>query len=293
MGTTSLTRRNCLIGGGLVATVPAPSRVRATGPTGSPVDVSRWPVKDPAYNTALIGRLQGDLSGRQRILYNPGYVFATQPGQGLAPAEFGRLLYRVEGVTMRISRLLADGSVEERSDSWMFYRDAENEAYLETFVNPFSGERLDVPPHRGGSSRSRLVPAQGAVLEGASGLESTAIGAPVRLSWRAVGEHVFLTRHAASRVRPPEGPPRNEFSIDAWVVRAVDLLDDRLTHLPSTYSWTSQGEWQPWLRMQGRPGGLIWRIESAVLDSPAELPASFVARIRRLLPGKLDARLAF
>jgi len=45
--------------------------------------------------------------------------------------------------------------------------------------------------------------------------------------------------------------------------------------------------------MDGLPGGLLWRIESAVLDEPCQLPTAFVARMQEVLPGKLEERLAW
>jgi hypothetical protein len=45
-------------------------------------------------------------------------------------------------------------------------------------------------------------------------------------------------------------------SIDAWVCRTGDVVNTGLTHLPSTYSWTSFAEWMPWLGMGSRPGKL-------------------------------------
>jgi len=67
----------------------------------------------------------------------------------------------------------------------------------------------------------------------------------------------------------------------------------RLRHVSATYSWTSQAEWQPWLRMSGRPGGLLWRIDSVVLDDIEQLPGVFVERLQKLLPGKLQERLTW
>lgn len=287
---TPLTRRDCLVGAGLL--LGSGTAAEATAGVSAADGIADLPITDPAFNTRLIGRLQGDLSGRQRWIHNPGFVFATVPGQGLAPAEFGRLLYRVEGFTSRISRLLPDGSVEERSHSWMFYRHPDEDRWLTRFDNPWTGESLEVPKYRGGPSHSWLRPITGTEVDGATvALESTGIGAPVRLAWRVLGEQVWLSRHAASRVRTPAGAVRNEFSIDAWTCRLGALRDERLTHLPATYSWTSQAEWQPWLRMDGRPGGLLWRIESMVLDGPEQLPAAFTARMQELLPGKLEETL--
>ncbi|NDB24696.1 MAG: DUF1838 domain-containing protein [Gammaproteobacteria bacterium] len=284
-----MTRRDCLVGGGLLV-AGQPGLVRAGSPAVNQKLDAR--IADPRFNTELIGRLQGDLSGRQRWIHNPGFVFATVPGQGLAPGEFGRLLYRVEGFTARISRLLDDGSVEERSHSWMFYRHADEDRWLETFENPWSGEMLEAPPYRGGPTHSWLHPATGPELEGGAGLESTAIGRPTKLNWRIHDSAVWLTRHAASRLQAGT-TVRNEFSIDQWICRLDEALDSRHRHVPATYSWTSQAQWQPWLRMGDRPGGLLWRIDSVVLDDVEQLPVAFVERMEKLLPGKLRQRLTW
>ena len=287
--TPMMTRRDCLVGGGLLV-AGQPGLVRAGSPAVNQKLDAR--IADPRFNTELIGRLQGDLSGRQRWIHNPGFVFATVPGQGLAPGEFGRLLYRVEGFTARISRLLDDGSVEERSHSWMFYRHADEDRWLETFENPWSGEMLEAPPYRGGPTHSWLHPATGPELEGGAGLESTAIGRPTKLNWRIHDSAVWLTRHAASRLQAGT-TVRNEFSIDQWICRLDEALDSRHRHVPATYSWTSQAQWQPWLRMGDRPGGLLWRIDSVVLDDVEQLPVAFVERMEKLLPGKLRQRLTW
>lgn len=284
-----MTRRDCLVGGGLLV-AGQPGLVRAGSPSVNQKLDAR--IADPRFNTELIGRLQGDLSGRQRWIHNPGFVFATVPGQGLAPGEFGRLLYRVEGFTARISRLLDDGSVEERSHSWMFYRHADEDRWLETFENPWSGEMLEAPPYRGGPTHSWLHPATGPELEGGAGLESTAIGRPTKLNWRIHDSAVWLTRHAASRLQAGT-TVRNEFSIDQWICRLDEALDSRHRHVPAKYSWTSQAQWQPWLRMGDRPGGLLWRIDSVVLDDVEQLPVAFVERMEKLLPGKLRQRLTW
>jgi hypothetical protein len=45
--------------------------------------------------------------------------------------------------------------------------------------------------------------------------------------------------------------------------------------------------------MGNRPGGLLWRIDSVVLDDVAQLPTAFVDRMQKLLPGKLSERLTW
>ena len=246
-----------------------------------------FPRDDPSFNVAVVGKLQGDLSGATTFTYNPGVVYGVIPGQGLPPGEFGLRLFRVEGCTRRVSRRLADGSVEERSRNWMFYDDAESGAPLERLRNPWTGRWLEVPPWRGSPSRSRLT-SNGPQVDFGPGFENTSIGRPLQLDWRTLGDTTWIGRQSATRLRDASGRVRNEMSIDAWVCRTRDVADTRLTHIPSTYAWTSFGEWMPWLGMDARPGNLLWRIESTVLHTVDALPAAFRERMARVLPGKLD-----
>jgi hypothetical protein len=248
------------------------------------------PLDDAAFNVRTVGKLLGDLSGVVTYTWNPGTVYGVIPGAGLPPGEFGRALYRVEGVTQRISRLLEDGSVEERSRNWMFYVDAERDEYLSRWRNPYTGEELEVPPWRGSPSRSVLT-VRGPEVSVGAGFENTSLGKPPRLAFRTLGERTWITRHAATRLTDAAGKHRNELSIDAWICRTADLLDERLTHIPSTYTWTSHAEWQPWTRMQGRAGNVLWRIESVVLHEREALPQRFLRHLEAVLPGKLDEPL--
>jgi len=280
---TDPTRRTLLQGAlALVATGVTTATSAAT--------VRSVPLDDPAFNVRTLGKLLGDLSGVVTYTWNPGTVYGVIPGAGLPPGEFGRALYRVEGVTQRISRLLEDGSVEERSRNWMFYVDAERDEYLSRWRNPYTGEELEVPPWRGSPSRSVLT-VRGPEVNFGTGFENTSLGKPPKLSYRTLGERTWITRHAATRLTDAAGKHRNELSIDAWICNTAELLDERLTHIPSTYTWTSHAEWQPWTKMQGQAGHVLWRIESMVLHKQSDLPQRFLRHLEALLPGKLDEPL--
>ena len=280
---TDPTRRTLLQGAlALVATGVTTATSAAT--------VRSVPLDDPAFNVRTLGKLLGDLSGVVTYTWNPGTVYGVIPGAGLPPGEFGRALYRVEGVTQRISRLLEDGSVEERSRNWMFYVDAERDEYLSRWRNPYTGEELEVPPWRGSPSRSVLT-VRGPEVNFGTRFENTSLGKPPKLSYRTLGERTWITRHAATRLTDAAGKHRNELSIDAWICNTAELLDERLTHIPSTYTWTSHAEWQPWTKMQGQAGHVLWRIESMVLHKQSDLPQRFLRHLEALLPGKLDEPL--
>jgi hypothetical protein len=281
-------------GASVAATATATGVARSAEAAGATADATvappgippGFPRDDPAFNVLTLGKLQGDLSGATTFTYNPGVVYGVIPGQGLPPGEFGLPIFKVEGCTRRISRRLPDGSVEERSRNWMFYGDAETGAPLERLRNPWTGQWLDVPPWRGSPARSRLT-VNGPLVDVGPGFENTSVGRPVRLEWRTLGDTTWIGRQSATRLRGPTGRFRNEMSIDAWVCRTRDVANANLTHLPSTYAWTSFAEWMPWLGMDSRPGNLVWRIESTVLHAVEALPVAFRDRMERVLPGKL------
>jgi hypothetical protein len=250
------------------------------------------PIDDAAFNVRTLGKLQGDLSGRVTYTYNPGFVFGVVPNAGRAPEDFAQLLYRVEGVTKRISRLLDDGSVEEATRNWMVYCDADTGEYLSRFQNPYTHETLEVPPLRGSPSRARLT-VRGPVTGSFPGLENSSFDKPLDVRWRLLGDSAWITRHSASRIRTASGALRNEFSIDAWICRRADLQRRNSTHVPSHYSWTSHAQWQPWLNMARYPGHMLWRIEPTVLFELADLPPALVARLEQVAPGQLAESLSW
>ncbi|HPF24962.1 MAG TPA: DUF1838 family protein [Steroidobacteraceae bacterium] len=248
------------------------------------------PTNDPAFALRTIGRLQGDLSGQTTYTYNAGFVYGIVPDSSLAPGEFGRLLYQVEGCTKRRSRALSDGSIEDSSRSWMVYRSAATGAYLDSYVNPYTDKEIAVPRVRGGPAKLRLT-VHGPVVPNAARIESTAFGAPLRLHWRDDGQRVWISRHTASAIRSSEGGIRQEFSIDAWVCARDELLDPRATHLPSTYTWTSHTNWQNWLQMKDHPGYSLWQIDAQVLPDKQNLPDRLLRRLEAVAPGEIDQPL--
>lgn len=255
--------------------------------------IARLPIDDPAFNVKILGRLQGDLSGKPVFNYVAGQVFGLVPGDGPAIADYGRMLYLVEGGGVRISRQRADGAVEERSRGWMFYQDPQTGSYLDEFENPYTGKKIKVPTFRGGISGS-VMTVKGPEYSASFPMESTVLDRPLQLNWRFIDDQVWISRHAFTRwTERSTGFHKTEMTLDCWACRLADVANEKLTMIPSRYSWTSQTEWQSWLKMRGMPGAMLWRNEGIILKSLDELPQSFVERSNLKLPGALSEPLTW
>ncbi len=274
---------------GLGSTALASAASKRTGANGS----TRLPTSDPAFNVRTLGRLQGDLSGKPVFNYVAGQVFGLIPGDGPEITDYGRLLYRVEGGGVRLSRERTYGTVEEKSRGWLFYLDPQTGEYLDEFENPYTGSKISVPTFRGGISGS-VMTVNGPEYNANFSMESTVFNRPVQLDWRILDDQAWISRHAFTRWKEGStGLHKTEMTLDCWVCRVSDVANEKLTRIPSLYSWTSQTEWQSWLKMRGKPGAMLWRNEGVVVNSLDELPRKFVERSNKMLPGVLDEPLSW
>ncbi len=294
----ALSRRDALgalAAGGSLAALAVP-QVAEAAPRKAPdfaTLAASLPTRDPAFNVRTIGRLQGDISGRVHYSYSQGTVFGLVPAEGPPLADYGRLIYRTEGVSVRMSRARADGAIEDRARNWMFYCDPDTSEYITEFRNPYTGETLPVPTFRGGIG-GNVMTINGPQVSATFTMESTVFNRPLQLDYKFVGDTAWIHRHAFTRWKEgATGFQKTEMTLDAWVCRIADLANEKLTMIPSSYSWTSQTEWQSWLKMRGKPGAMLWRNDSIKADSIDLLPRRFVAQCEKMMPGKLAEPLTW
>lgn len=288
-----LDRRSALLGlgaasvglgmaNGVMARSPAPAALRPSVTVG-----------DPLVNMRLLAKLQGDLSGRTVYAYSAGQVFGVRAGRGLEIPDYGKRMYGYEGCSVRRSFIRDDGKIETKARSWLFYKDLETNRFLEKYTNPYTGEILDVPVFRAGITGEILGP-NGLELVANFGMKSSVFGKPVQLDLVTIGDRAVITRHGFTQWTPSGTTvPRTEFTTDSWACSVADLANERLTTIPATHAWTSQTEWQSWLKMpEDLDGAHIWRAEGGNVSSIEELPQGFVqycmARDPNLLTASLD-----
>ncbi len=265
----------------------------ATGVTNTvaPADADELPIQDPEFNVRTLGRLQGNLSGRRVFAYRQGRVFGLVPSDGPSLGEYGRLMYLTEGCTIRSARLRNDGAIEERTRNWLFYKDAQTHAYIDSYLNPYSGERVPVPTFRAGITGG-AIGVRGPELTADFPMESTVFDKPMLLDWNFVGDRAWIYRHSFTRWKESSSSTfRTEMTLDCWVCRIADVADRGLGHIPNTYSWTSQTQWQTWLKMKNHEGAMLWRHDGIVVDAVDALPTEFVSRTNVLMPNYFELPL--
>jgi Protein of unknown function (DUF1838) len=273
---TDLDRRELLTASVLTVATVAALPVSADAMTRAAIDTG-----DPRKTMMILAKLQGDLSGKTLYGYQKGQVYGLIGGAGLPLADYGRRLYDYEGAGVSRARVLANGDVETKSRSWLFYTDPATGAYIKKWRNPITGKEVDVPPFRGGISGGTLTP-NGPKVSANFTMESTVFGKPAALEFTTIGERTWVSRHAFTRWTPRGSTrARTEMTMDTWVVATRDLRNERLTAIPATTSWTSQTEWQTWLQMPDTQAGQqLWRADGMKVYRIADLPPAFVAQAK-------------
>ena len=249
---------------------------------------------DPRILMMILARLQGDVSGRIGYSYQRGQVYGLIGGQGLAIDHYGHRLFDYEGGSVARSRILPNGDVETRSRAWLFYTEPRTGEYLARWHNPITGDDIDVPPFRGGIGGSTLTPS-GPKVNANFTMESSVFGVPTALDFVTVGDRTWISRHAFTRWTPKGTTiARTEITVDTWVASTRDMSNPRLTYIPSTSSWTSQTEWQSWLKMPpGQAGQQLWRADGTRVTTPAALPQRFLTHSQAEHPGILTSAIGW
>lgn len=289
----SVDRRSALIGFGAVAGGLALAGPAHAGDAPGARPSNGLPGKmDPRSAMRLLARLQGDLSGRTIYAFSAGQVFGLRAGRGLEIEDYGRRLYGYEGCSVRRSLVRADGKIETRARSWLFYKDLDRNVFLDRFTNPYTGKTLDVPVFRAGISGEILGP-DGLELRANFGMKSSAFNKPIELDIVRIGDRAVVTRHAFTQWTPAGTTrPRTEFTTDSWACSVADLENEATPTIKATHAWTSQTEWQSWLEMpDDLDGAMIWRAEGGNVHSIEDLPQGFVQHCMARDPALLTAPL--
>ena len=249
----------------------------------------------PAFNVQTWGKLTADLSGRTVFAFTTGHVYGFKPqADDLTLEDFARVLYGYQTCSARKAVEGKEGAITIRQRTWIWYQDPETGAFIDTLINPYTGEEVSALPFASGVSE-QVFNLDGPDFSRAPfPVEFSEDGVPFSLDYRVVGTKAFVTRRGFTRFQTP-GITWHKLEADL-VSHACDLRDlvnQDLTHISSTWSHNLVAEWQTWMNMHGTPGRILFKGNSTHVDKPDQLPADFQEAVNDRFPGTLTDATAW
>ncbi|MEM1263279.1 MAG: DUF1838 family protein [Pseudomonadota bacterium] len=277
--TKMLTRRNALLlgaaAGSLTACANATKNPKTTAES-IPLDFN-----NPRWNRDIIVKIQGNTNPeRQKIGWYGGRVIGVRPG------ERNKHLFDFEGFSVARMLPLGDGNYRKVLREVGFYLDKESGAILETFQNPYTGERVNVvpiandpfnftytefypdPPSYGGLNAKR-PPRR-----------------PYLLNWREFGDRVLMNRdinlYYPSALKPDQwprespGPMTQVSEMFTYNFPKSQLQDASLSSIEHMGVWNRTTPWLPWMLMDQAPGQCVYVCDFSGRDDWQGIPQKII-----------------
>ena len=292
MTASGVTRREGLgLAGMAVGAMVLPGLAGAAAPG----FVTKIDFKDPTWNRDTYARMDGDLNpAKEKLGWLKGTAYGVRDNEKVRP------LFAVEGFSFTRTLRLPDGNWRRLLREIVFYRDLETGKILESWQNPYTGERVNVvpiandpfnftiantvqpPPSYGGLQTEKPKPK------------------PFLLDWSDGPGGTLICRTGIDMIYPgalqPDkwpresaGPMNRVSEHFIYTIKRKDAENRALTNLPLTGSWSRITPWLPWMLMGQAPGHVSFFTYFATLKSLAELPADLVAAARAVSPKYLAA----
>ncbi|MEQ9111261.1 MAG: DUF1838 family protein [Rhodospirillaceae bacterium] len=246
-------------------------------------------------NMLAMARIVGDLDlSKQKHGWYRGVAMGFRPG------EAGRDLFGVMG--MGTGRLIPmedkPGFTNVRRECGYYY-DLESGEVLDTWVNPYTNEEVEVLHIANPQINAPLEP----VVRGATlyddPVEAEKAAQPFLLDWQIAGDLLFAERHAhlyAKNPLDPEvwvresaGPMIRITDSTSYMVSLADMQNPDLTTISETGKWVHVRPWQPFMLMGDAPGHFMFRCFTGSASSLDDMPADIVSVVQDRNPDFLNA----
>jgi hypothetical protein len=162
-----------------------------------------------------------------------------------------------------------------------YFTDLQTNQVLDTFVNPYTGERVAVPVTA--MPPSRLLLGADLSLRPAAVPPGMTLGVSVSPPEQIGDDVIFVERNRAAM---PVSPTRRFFYNDTTAMRAKlhDLSSSDAARVPCQTSFQSILSWRPWLHMGDRPGQMCGFGQGLYGVSIEHLPDNWIEATRRIRP---------
>jgi hypothetical protein len=278
----TFTRRQglALAAAGLAGTAAAPTLAKSQKPK---IDfLHKIDLKSPEFNRDIRARLNGDIApDTEYVGWLKGVV------QGVRPNEANRNLFGFEGFSVTRMYRRPDGSWRKLLRETVFYRDLDTGKILESWLNPYTNEKV------------RVVPIANDPYNMTIGTQFR--GQPLLLDWNENpdGTYTILTTvnlFYPNLLQPSKWPRESAGDFNqvtenfSYVVKKADIENPEMTALPHVGSWQRLTPWLPWMLMGTAPGHVSYFSTFAGVPGGIDaLPKDMVAAARAIDPKMLRA----
>lgn len=218
---------------------------------------------DPATNLLAYVKLRGSLNREPVYDMVRGQVF------GLVPGEAARPVFNMIGVQR--STYVRQSSLEYAATTrylgWLL--DLQTGQPLQTWLNPWTGERYEVPVTRYGPSSVRILADRMVPAADASEAPHDS-----RRPWFRMGDVVHMVDEII--MPAPAGALFPKADLMTFSGDWQQLADPALSRIPARLNFSAVEGWRDWMKMD-RPGVLWWHVAGTKLDGPQAYPPELKA----------------
>lgn len=246
-----------------------------TDAAGATAQASLPDLDDPAQHLRAYVRMRGSADGSLVVDVTQGLVYA------LLPTGRPRLLWQSRGFQLSRYRQDGDGAWVCHSSYFGTFADAASGAPIEAWDNPYTGRRDSLPPTIYGPMDYVLTAARTLVKPTAAQRAQALAERGVR-RWSRTGDLVSVL----DELGPPDDPAKPaDLDLVTLSARVADLANPALASVPSQTSFGAVEPWREWMRMEGRPGMLLWHLQGTKVDGVAQLPPELLRAAETRRPG--------
>lgn len=279
-------RRDVLLSGG--ATV-AGMAFAGSAPARAGAAEIAFDVTDPVANMHAAVRMMGSADGAATYGYNRGRLF------GMRPKEHARPIADWEGCAARVFRPREDGAYDLGLREWLYFLDMETGKPIDSMINPYTRETIELTPFRGGGGFNHTFSVHGQRRSGRSEFEAS--HGPYVYDWMVADGMAYLqidkfisfpAYYTPDRFpRASTGPVRWEMQVQTLIGRLDQLNDPDLPAVETAEVWIMKNDWMGFMNMGQWAGHHIWRSQGRKALAVGDLPAGFSRRTEEVFPGLL------
>ena len=233
---------------------------------------------------AALARIRARSDGEPVLWWWQGEVLGKRPG------EIAKRLMRINGIGFNRLTRLPDGLWESKMSEAGYYIDADSDAFLDHWTNPYTNRVVTPPANR---LRLRyLIEDSGLIRPSFPGAPFEGrVGAPL-----IVGDTVWSSERLAAQVPAPATPsapgaPKGlagePMEVTHFCASLTDVNNPLLSVVPATMSHTTLWSFYPWMGMEADAGYVLSEIIGRKIAGPANIPTALRERIERDHPGFL------